>query len=482
METAMNTTPPAPAPQQGAAKKMPPVRRPNGRPVIEPNEDYLALARKLRLAKLIVWLALLIFVVGMLGARRSELTVENFQYLTRFLQNETSVYSYAAGSRTITFDQTPELDAAVYRGDIVIAGSASLNIFTTGGNSVLDASTFLTKPVIRTSAGRMLVYDLGGYSFAVYNSFSKLHGETFSYPIYAGDIADNNRFAIVTRSQDYRSVVQLYDENFTLCAKISKEKLVTGVQFNDSGDQLLISSIYAGSSGDCVSEIMLYSVGNEEALHTVNLENCFAVRAFYTPHGFAVLTDSSLLFYNQNAELLTCFPFNGETPSCYEAADERIFISFPQNVMSSRSTILEFRTDGSFNRALTLPAPVSHMLYLNDTLYVLSDNQLYTMTGGQLYRLTVPDGCEKILAANDGTLLLATSSSVLSLQPASLPAEQYKIDFSTANDTVPVLYEGEIPENEILSEDVLPIDTVAETDPEETDSDGAETMPESDEG
>lgn len=50
----------------------------------------------------------------------------------------------------------------------------------------------------------MIVYDLGGNYYSVYNSLEKLSEKFTAYPIAAAAGTDNGMYAVLTRSAEYK--------------------------------------------------------------------------------------------------------------------------------------------------------------------------------------------------------------------------------------------------------------------------------------
>jgi hypothetical protein len=337
------------------------------------NEYYIDISRRFRLAKYLTIFLLAAFILVMLSVSRDNITVESFQYLLRYLDVGSSVYSYTSDYKKIAYSADTEINFGSFRGDFVIADSTAVNIYSLSGLNVLSEASYISNPVIETSGNHLLVYDLGGNSYAIYNTFSKLFGETLSYPITGAANSDSGIYAIVTKTQEYRSAVYIYDRDFGMISRILKDKLVMDVDIKPDGSSILIVSAY-NLGGDFCTEIMTCDPYLDTATTLVTLNDLMPVKARYQADGFTVVCDSKLLFYNNAGILQSEYSYNGEVPVYTLITDEYTFLAFSENVIGDTQRLLIFDSSGVQVAEKQVEGQIVRLECLGNKIFVLTSN------------------------------------------------------------------------------------------------------------
>jgi hypothetical protein len=104
---------------------------------------------------------------------------------------------------TITYNVGNSQTFATYREGLAIASRERFSIFTSGGRELLSFDHSYGNPALASSEKYILLYDVGGKQFSLYNSFSKVYDKTLENSIYGASISKKGTFAIITRSKDY---------------------------------------------------------------------------------------------------------------------------------------------------------------------------------------------------------------------------------------------------------------------------------------
>ena len=164
---------------------------------------------------------------------------------------------------TITYNSGNSQVFASYRGGIVVASRESISIFSAGGRELLSSNHSYGNPQLEISNKQVLLYDVGGTQFSLYNSFKKTQEEKLNYTIYGATMAPNGDFAIITKSDKYNSVVMVYKQNGTVYSYGFSSGRVCSVALSDNGKQLAV--LLTNSNGsEMKTELRLYSVGKDE--------------------------------------------------------------------------------------------------------------------------------------------------------------------------------------------------------------------------
>lgn len=397
--------------------------RPSGSPS-PANERYIELSRRYKAAKYLTFFLLVAFIFGMLTVNRDDITVENLRYLVRYIEKDSGIYSYPSGQKKIAYSADTEIGFEMFRDDFVIADSTAVNIYSLSGLNVLNESSFISNPVIKTSERHLLVYDLGGNSYALYNTFSKLFGETLPYPITGAANSADGLYALVTKTQEYRSAVYVYDRDFRLISRILKDKLVMDISVKPDGSEILIVSAY-NSDGEFITEIMTCDPYSDKASVLIEHRDTLPLKASYTDRGFTVLCDKRLLFYDDAGILKGTFDFEGEIPVYSRITEKYTFVSFAENIVGNAQRLLIFDSEGQQTAEKRTEDRIIKLQCPGEYFYALtSDSIIRTGIGtGTSETYAIEKNSIDLITADENTLFLCYPGYAVSVDiPSAFPA------------------------------------------------------------
>lgn len=338
------------------------------------NEYYLNIAKKYKSSKFIITIIFVVYLLLMIILYRDQITMENFRYLIKYL--DTNSPEYTGQTRTIHYDPAAELQIDLYKGDLAVVRSKSVDLYNMIGNIMLSYNINYTQPVLMTSKKSMLIYSQGDYSYTINNAFSQLHSEFLAYPISGAAISDSGMYAIISKTLEYRSAVYIYDRDYNIISQILKDKLVMDVQINTAGSEVLILSSY-NQDGKFHSEIMTASPYSETENSLVIQESTFAMKAMYNSlGGYAILCDNQILFYNEQYRLINTFSYNGNTPLFYHLGGDYTVIVFNENIVGNNNNIYIFNKQGDIVYNDVLSGQITDITNNEEYIYILFNDSI----------------------------------------------------------------------------------------------------------
>lgn len=162
---------------------------------------------------------------------------------------------------TITYNVGNSQSFVAYRSGIAVASREGLSIFSAGGRELFSTNHSYGNPNLLANNKYVLLFDVGGNQFSLYNSFSKVREGILDYPIYGGCISQGGNFALISKSEKYDSVVKVYQSNGTEYTYNFSSGRVCSASFSPNGLQIAICVIYPDTDG-LRSEIRTYRVGS----------------------------------------------------------------------------------------------------------------------------------------------------------------------------------------------------------------------------
>ncbi len=367
------------------------------------NAYYDKVAARCRTAKYLTLFLLIVVILGGFFMGSGSVTYANFVYLLRDF--DTVLGSGGETVSSIHYGAADDRQYLVYRDGLTLVSSAGVEFYNVAGKRTLNDNPGYAAPCADASAQYMLVYDMGGNSYSLYNSLTRIYTETLDFPISGGTVSDSGMYAVITRTREYTSAVLLYGKNSKLKNRYLKDKYVIDAAISDDGSRIAIVSAEA-ADGAYLAEFQLCEPGKDSALATLSVPGVFpmAVR-FFDDNSFAVLCDSALYFYGPDGESRGAYSFSEDFPTRFALDGSTAALVFPANVIGTESLIREFSPMGELIREVGCRGKAQGI--------ALSDNTVYLMTEQYLYRLPEGSGLERLNYAGGGKALLPVGGEVL---------------------------------------------------------------------
>ena len=397
------------------------------------NEYFSSVAKRFRLSKYVTFLLLIVFVLSTIAFNRSEITVENLQYLMKFISFTNTETTISA--QKINYASGDDIKLDLFLGDLCYLSPSGYYLYDSRGNTIMTEPIKYNDPILRVSNKFSLCYDLGGTSFSVFNTFSQLTSGSTTYSITDGDISDAGNFAIATSTREYRTAVEIYNSDFKLISRVLRENWLGDVKLSPDGKEIAIMT-FGSENGDFVTTIDLITIGND----TVRKSTSFTGLGYtlnYMDGGFSVISDegtfcfdselghineikhsSTLVMTDCSAKYLTSIYNSGIIGNSY-----RMTVTDPTG-----KVVYEGEFDGKL-------AALSHD-ETGDYIFVLAGEHVIriNLVNRKLGSIQVGQGGFDILPLSENTFLLAMNNYALTVSPEDFNEKYF--DSEAQNESV----------------------------------------------
>lgn len=291
-------------------------------------------------AVVLVLFCLLVLVVG-----REYITYDNLTYLARDFDLHMQNDSYEAA--TVTYSRHETLQFSPYKTGMAVAGTDVLTIYDSAGIVLTEDTLNYTTPCLSVSGKYVLTYDLGGKSYAIYNTLTRVVKRDTDFKILCADMSDSGAYVLVTRSNETKYVVQLYNEALNHTMSIYKDHYVMDASIREDGERVVIVSAVP-SETDFSCEVSLCAAGEAEPLLTTTYTGLMPLQAEFHPDGsFTVLCDSAVLFFDENGSQLGRYSLSGMTLVSADMADGYVALVGAENALGSENRVVVLDTNGN---------------------------------------------------------------------------------------------------------------------------------------
>lgn len=381
-------------------------------PVAEINEYYIDVSNKYKVAKYAVLIFLVVFVLCMISVFRSDITLENCKYLIRSFTSGVSVYT---GSHDeIYYDTAGVVDIELFNGDLVTVKNNGIDFYDLNGNNTESYNINFASPTVISKGKYMLVYDLGGNSFKLYNNFSLLYEESFDYPISCAAVSEKGMYAVVTESLDRQSVVNLYDHNFDLVSLYRLDKqFITDIKINSDASKVLFTSFSVTPTGEYHSEVVTYAPYSDKVLSNYKTESAMAMRTdFNSDGGYSVLSDKALVFFDKNNQQINEFKLGNILINKCLMLDNYVVLGYNKSVVGSQNELLIFSNKGEQLAVSSTPDKILGTAFNGEKVYFLMDSKVMRLDlkTKKTDIAQVDNGANGIYICDDEKLVLSFSN------------------------------------------------------------------------
>ena len=353
------------------------------------NRYYAKVALRYRAAAVVLGVILALFCLAVLALGSEYITYDNLTYLARDF--DLTMGGRGEMAAVITYPRHESMKFSPYKTGMAVAGSDLLTIYDSGGIVLSEDTLNYDTPCLSVSDKYVLAYDLGGKNYAVYNTLTRVIRRETDFRILSADMSDSGAYVLVTRSNETKYVVELYNEALNQTMSIYKDHYVMDAALRQDGKRVVIVSAVPGQT-DFGCEVSLCAAGAGEPLMTVTYGGLMPLDAVFHPDGsFSVLCDGAVLFFDGDGNQLRRYALTGMTLVGADMGSGYVALIGAENAL------------GSENRVVVLNAAGEELL-------------------SQMYRERMQQVCLTRQGDGDPLCAVLTSSAVLSMDEGGIRA------------------------------------------------------------
>lgn len=356
---------------------------------------------------LLIFLVVFLFVSAIRNPE--SISYDNLMFLMKDLG---SVGEASGGDfNNIAYNPDTSLSFSGFRKNLAVATTAGLKIYDGEGKLLFEGKERFSNPKMEASDRYLLMYDFGGNSFALYNSFARIYNERLEYEITGADISDSGMFAVITKTKEYNSAVLLYTKNCKLKNRYLSEDRVIDASINSKGDRIAILSFDAADSS-FVTKIKISKPGEDHVITSLELRDVFPLSCNFTLDGnLSVFCDKGLYFYDENGNLLGNFALNDPIEAA-KLCDDGVVVAMAQNAVTTGSNIIMLNSSGGIEYSGEIVGNASLVDYSESYIFALGGNILtrIDIKSNVIERKQISGSGKKMIAYSGDDVMVCTFS------------------------------------------------------------------------
>ena len=318
------------------------------------NMYYESVSARLGILQVVLYLSLFAFVVLSFLGNTELITYRNFYYFLKDL-NASAETVDVFETDSVSYPTAESQSFALYRKGLAVAGNDSLTVFTATGRQTLSQSIQYRNPIAVGSGKYLLVYELGGTQYSLYNSYTQLYTGKSDYPIFGATVSESGSYALISRSAEYHSVVSLYSSNFTLINRYNRTGYVMGVSLNEKGTRIAILTS-ATENGRFATTLTLHVPREDGDGVAVKLGDSMGLScAFSASGGIHVICTDGLRFVDGDGNVRHEYLFAGSEIVCAELGADGASVVLRDTPISQKNQVIVFDKHGDllYNKEVT---------------------------------------------------------------------------------------------------------------------------------
>ena len=367
------------------------------------NEYFESISKRFAITQVVLYLCLFAFILVFFFRNINLITYQNFYHFFQDL-GATASASEVFSEEAVIYPTSSEQSFTLYREGLAIAGNQSLTLFSSSGRQSFSVNLDNYRNPIAEGKGKyLLVYELGGTRYSLYNFYTKLHEGTTERPITGATVADNGMYAIISSTEQYASVVSLYNDRFDLVGRynyVESDGYVMDADVTEDGSSIAI--LTSASAGDGFRTVLrIYKPGEKSAVKETLLGTSLGLDcSFSNKSALIVLCTNGIFFTTAKGEIVATQSFQKASPVASVMDERGVAVVLEGADASQKDRLLVFDPDGK----------LQYQASVSDRIHQISryGNSIFLLSTGQIRRISVKGGNDTVWEGmTDGRRMLA---------------------------------------------------------------------------
>ncbi len=363
---------------------------------------YEGVSSAFRYAKFITLTVAVLFVVLTLSFFREDVSIENFQYMLKYITSEEDTL---ITTQKLHYPTSDSKALALFNGDLVSAGTNGISLYDTNGSSVLQIDEVYSSPYFSLGKRYGLCYDMSGHSYVIFSTFAKLYSQRLEYPVSGAVMTDKGSYVIMTRDREYKTVFNVYNSDYELVSRVYKNNYTFSFDFD--GKKLAYASVSASDSR-FVCELNVVKTNTESDIAAFTYYDELPLAVKYMRGNLVLLTDRYLRFYDEKDKLISEYSIQSDI-SGYSFADDYMMIYSEKNIIGSENEASFYSSDGNLlTDKETIRGKINYIDLNGSCALILTNNTVvrFDFANGEARVCKIDTGADKALLQSDYTGLV----------------------------------------------------------------------------
>lgn len=303
------------------------------------------------------------------------------------------------------------LDTASQKLYYYVLTDTDLSAFSSAGKEIFTSSHGYSKPILKTSQTRAMIFDQGANSLQIFN----LRGQVIKYspkkPIITADIARNGSYAVALYSDSYASNVKVFSKKEKAVFEWNSAKdIVNAVSLSPDG-KYLVAATFNANDGNLGSKVSVFDTGKSSAdpVFSYEIADGMVYSLSSSQKGFTVVTSDGISFVKWDGFSKNDIKSDRQT-SMFRSSSEGSVCVFNLNSNKSDNVITVISKKGEKISQFNFNGIISDIRFLNGHIYCISEAKAYLYDKEGKLLSTADCGYDAVRLAVTGSQSIAAVS------------------------------------------------------------------------
>lgn len=227
------------------------------------------------------------------------------------------------------------------------------------------------RPMLAVAGGKMMVYNLGSTGYSIETVDRTIRKADAPGNLMAAALAENGRYALVTDTRGYSSLMTVYLENHTEQYKYSfSEYYVTGIVLNSNATGAAVTAISA-ENGGIVSAVYLFDFTKETPTAVLTYPDTLLTGISYTRSGSVIAVGDNLTSVIQPDGSKADYAYDNRKLSAYAVDGDEVALALMPYDDSSSNQLVILEANGQVSASLDTSEQALDISLRGDTVALL---------------------------------------------------------------------------------------------------------------
>ncbi len=380
------------------------------------NEFYYSVSVIFRIISFVLFVAFLIFIVSSAFAGAENFSYENLEFIVRNFALKLDE-NRDASRYSVRYNPDAYRTYSLFGEGIIVCGASQLSIYSATGRLTCSETMIYSEPIMVSSDKFVLVYDNGSGRYTVYNSFTDVFSDELQYPIKGAAISDNGSYALITSSDSYNSVVEVYNSDFQKVNSVNRTDFITCIDISDT--HVLVSSVNVDDTNSYKTNLLSCAIGADSPEYSVASYSSVPLACGLYEWGAAVLSSNCIEFFNNNGTDLAMYDFESAKLTFFAIDESGALLIFKDGGFDTQYSAICVSPDGKTKYESNIAETIFDAEYSNSTSYILTEDRIFCIDEKGTYTYPLEDFSDdmKVLAYGERSIYICTNTAA---QPIDL--------------------------------------------------------------
>lgn len=316
----------------------------------------------------------------------------------------------AGGNFPLMLSDSSDYQTAVMNERLVILSDSDFEIYSSAGELIRSRTHTYSNVILKTSAGRSLIYESGGNKLSVETEKKTVFEKQLDDRIIFARISKEGYTAVVTTSDNYASMLTVYDDvGNPVYYRDSVDRIIE-ICFNNDSTGCMVT-IMSADSGKIISNAYEVIFTQEQPLWTTseNIETLCISSYATTDDGMFIIGDKKCGYYDSGGVFLKGYTYKYSI-IMGGFSNDKSAIAFNNEKRRRVSLVLTSGVE-SDPVEIVVDRNLKYLVAESEYVYIMTDNEIiaYDYTGKEAAKAEISDIYNSFLKSGDIIYLIGNN-------------------------------------------------------------------------